>query len=303
MNGGRDGALKPPGLASKVNLFYATRAHPAPFLWRRRIRSFIFLSALRLRGFTTMMKYVLSLFCLLLFLPQAYADTDKIVKDSIVSGGKKRTFYLYVPKSVKAGSPAPLIVTLHGSGRTGEILVEKWKELADKEGIILAGPDASNPQSWRIPEDGPDFIHDLVESLKAKYPVNARRVYLFGHSAGASSSIYMSLLESRYFAATALHAGALKQGGQELSLMENAERKIPFSIFVGTDDPFFPLTVVRATRDALKEHGFPVELTEIKGHTHNYYSRSSEINKSAWEFLRKQELEEEPVYRQYSFSS
>ena len=249
------------------------------------------------------MKYVLALCCLLLFLPQAEAASgEKIVKDTIISQGKKRIFYLYVPKGVKADKPAPLVVMLHGSGRNGEILVEKWRELADKEGIILAGPDASDPRQWRIPEDGPDFIHELVEALKAKYPINARRVYLFGHSAGAISGIYMSLLESRYFAAMVAHAGALKLTKQDLSTMDDAERKIPIGMFVGTNDPFFPLDAVRATRDALKDRGFPVELTEIKGHTHDYYGRSAEINKSAWEFLSKQELADEPEYKQYRFS-
>jgi poly(3-hydroxybutyrate) depolymerase len=249
------------------------------------------------------MKYVLALLGLILLLPPAYAASDdKIISDSIVSRGKKRAFYLYVPASVRAERPAPLLVMLHGSGQSGRILVEKWKELAEKEGIILVGPESSDPRRWRVPEDGPDFIHELVETLKAKCPVNARRIYLFGHSAGAISSIYMSLLESRYFAATALHAGALKMGKLERALMESAPRKIPFIMFVGTDDPFFPLKEVRATRDALRASGFPVELTEIKWHTHDYYRRSVEINKSAWEFLSRQKLEDEPEYRQYNFS-
>jgi predicted esterase len=181
--------------------------------------------------------------------------------------------------------------------------VEKWKGLAEKEGIILVGPDSSDPMQWRIPQDGPDFIHDLVESLKAKYPINARRVYLFGHSAGATSGIYMSLLESKYFAAAVIHAGALRLTRQDFSFMDEAERKIPMAIFVGTDDPLFPLRAVRATRDALKERAFPVELTEIKGHTHDYYSRAGEINKSAWEFLSKQALEADPEYKQYQFAN
>jgi dienelactone hydrolase len=84
--------------------------------------------------------------------------------------------------------------------------------------------------------------------------------------------------------------------------MDSAERKIPIRMFVGTNDPFFPLDAVRATRDALSERGFPVELTEIKGHTHDYYGRSDEINKSAWEFLSKQELAEDAEYKQYRFS-
>jgi hypothetical protein len=54
--------------------------------------------------------------------------------------------------------------------------------------------------------------------------------------------------------------------------------------------------VVRATRDALKERGFSPELTEIKGHTHWYYDRASEINRSAWDFLKKYELSGEPKF-------
>ena len=74
---------------------------------------------------------------------------------------------------------------LHGSGRNGLSLAEKWKDLASKEGIILAGPDAANPNVWSPSEDGPDFLRDLVENLESKYPINPHRVYLFGHSGGA----------------------------------------------------------------------------------------------------------------------
>lgn len=44
-----------------------------------------------------------------------------------------------VPASVKPGTPVPLLITLHGSSRNGLSLVEKWKELADKEGFIVVG--------------------------------------------------------------------------------------------------------------------------------------------------------------------
>src|SRR5678815_1202810 len=132
---------------------------------------------------------------------------DDITKELITSNGRERPYYLYVPATAKG--PAPLIVMLHGSNRTGITLVEKWKDYAKKEGIIIAGPDASNLRGWGWPQDGPDFLRDLVEELKSKYPVNPRRVYLFGHSAGAIFAIQMSLMESQYFAATAIHAGAL----------------------------------------------------------------------------------------------
>lgn len=246
-----------------------------------------------------MKKLALLLFTLLAPALTAGAVPADITKELITSNGKKRAYYLFVPDGLKASAPVPLVVLLHGSGRNGNSLAEKWKDLAKKEGFIIVGPDASDSAGWRVPEDGPDFIHEMVEFLKTKHPVNARRVYLFGHSAGAGQALYLSLMESEYFAATAIHAGALNEGG--FALIERAARKIPIGIWVGTNDDYFPLPTVRATRDALKEAGIPVELTEIKGHTHWYYDRAPEINRNAWEFLKKYELAEDPRYQQYQF--
>jgi poly(3-hydroxybutyrate) depolymerase len=223
----------------------------------------------------------------------------KVSKEIMTSEGRKCAYYLFVPDKLSASKPLPLLILLHGSNRNGLSLVEKWKDLAAKEEVILAGPDSSDTRGWSTPVDGPGFLRDLVEALKEKYPVNTRRVYLFGHSAGAGQAIYMSLFESRYFAATAIHAGALP--AQDYAVIDRAERKIPLAIWVGTADPFFPLTVVRATRDALNARGFKVELTEIPNHNHWYYDRAPKINKEAWEFLKKHELPADPHYTQYQF--
>lgn len=241
--------------------------------------------------------WLLVLITILLF-AVAPGSSEKIVKETTRSQGKERTYYLFVPDKITKAPPVSLIVLLHGSGRNGLSLVEKWQELSKKEGLIIVGPDSQNSEGWNIPADGPDFIHDLVEMLKAKYPINARRVYLFGHSAGAGQALYLSMLESEYFAATAVHAGAM----DDSPVIDRAQRKIPIAIFVGTNDQFFPLPVVRATRDALNARGFKTELTEIPGHTHWYYDRAKEINQSAWEFLKKYELNAEPKYQQYRFN-
>jgi predicted esterase len=234
---------------------------------------------------------------LLLLSSLSASAKDDITKELITSNGKQRPYYLYVPSTIKA--PAPLIVMLHGSNRTGVTLVEKWKDYAKKEGIILAGPDASNLAGWSWPQDGPDYLHELVEELKSKYPINPRRVYLFGHSAGASFALHMSLMESQYFAATAIHAGSLRD---DVSMIELAKRKIPISIQVGDSDQFFPLKDVRATRDALKEAGIPVELIEIPNHDHWYYDKAAKFNQTAWEFLKKYELDAEPFYQKYNWN-
>ncbi len=242
---------------------------------------------------------ILLLFTLAFVVCPANLFADQITKEIIRSQNKDRVYYLYVPDKLDKTKPVPLIVLLHGSGRTGNSLVEKWKDLAKKEGLIIVGPDALNTAGWTIPGDGPDFIYELVEALKAKYPINARRVYLFGHSAGAGQSLLLSLLESEYFAATAIHAGALNSN--DGPFIERATRKIPMAIWVGTNDEYFPLTVVRATRDALVSAGFKCELTEIKNHTHWYYDTASETNAAAWNFLKGYSLTEDPKYEHHQF--
>lgn len=222
----------------------------------------------------------------------------KIERLSMESEGKKRTYYLFVPET---SGPAPLLVLLHGSGRYGLTLAEPWKKLAEKEGIVLAAPDSINSNAWQIPQDGPYFLYELIETLKNRLEIDPRRVYLFGHSGGAIQALHMALIESGYFAAAAVHAGALPQDANGLTTY--ATRKIPIGMWVGTNDPLFPLNKVRATRDMLKTAGIPAELTEIRGHTHNYYSRSGEINAQVWAFLKQHRLERDPFYTPVAFGA
>ena len=243
---------------------------------------------------------ILSLCLAVLLIPLLAGAADKMTKETFISGGQTRTYYLLSPVSAKKTAPAPLLVLLHGSGRDGRSLLEKWEPLAKKEGIILVGPDASTSAGWRVPDDGPEFVHDLIEMLADQLDVDRRRVYVFGHSAGAGHALVMALLESEYLAAVAVHAGAMHESA--FQLIERAPRKTPIGMWVGTNDALFPLKVVRATRDALKEGGFSPELTEISGHTHWYYDRAADINKKVWAFLRTHALPAEPKYQRYPWA-
>jgi poly(3-hydroxybutyrate) depolymerase len=221
---------------------------------------------------------------------------EKITKETLSSQGADRTFYKFVPDS-SVGKAAPVVILLHGSGRDGRILVEHWQGLARKEGIILAGPDAAVRDGWGMREDGPVLLRDLVDALHAKHEIDNRRVYVFGHSAGAIHGIGLGIMESEYFAAVAVHAGVLPPSAAPYVM--RAPRKIPIAIWVGTDDRLFPVQAVRASRDQLNERGYAVELTEIPRHTHDYYGRSSDINKAAWLFLKEKRLEKDPQYQHY----
>jgi poly(3-hydroxybutyrate) depolymerase len=223
-----------------------------------------------------------------------------IVKETLESAGAPRTYYLYVPEHLPENAKVPLLLTFHGSGRDGRSLVEKWTQLADRKGFIVAGLDSKDKQYWAVPEDGPDLVKALVDRLQARYPVDSSRLYLFGHSAGAVFALKMGLMESEYFAAVAVHAGSFRQQ-DEYTVIRMATRKIPLKVIIGDRDAFFPLATATATADALKAHGFTVDLEVVKRHDHWYYDRAQQFNESAWSFLKDQRLAGEPNFLQYKF--
>lgn len=235
--------------------------------------------------------------CLAALALPGLAGAAKAPKETFTSGGRERAYFLAVPPKLDPGKPVPLVILLHGSDRDGLSLVEKWQSLAETEGFLAVGPNARHPAYWSAVDDGPEFLHDIVEHLRAKYSIDPRRVYLFGHSGGAGFALQMGCLESRYFAAVALHAGSFING-EEKWLPTRATRKIPFHIAVGDRDPAFPLAVVSATRDALKDQGFPVELEVMPNHDHWYYTLAPKINRTAWTFLAAHPLAEDPVFEE-----
>ncbi|HEY3102935.1 MAG TPA: alpha/beta hydrolase-fold protein [Pyrinomonadaceae bacterium] len=233
-----------------------------------------------------------------LLLPCWLVAKNKIEKQSFTSNNNKRTFYLFVPETLNATQRAPLLLVFHGSGRNGLSLVEKWTNLAAKENFIVAGLDSMDSSRWSTTADNPGVLRDLVELLESKYPIDPRRVYLFGHSGGAVFAIDISMIESEYFAAAAVHAGSWREK-EEFEMMRSAHRRIPIAIWVGTNDPFFSVASVRATRDALSAAGFSVEVTEMPGHDHWYYDLAPKINRAAWQFFQQHELPTVPRYAEF----
>jgi poly(3-hydroxybutyrate) depolymerase len=221
-----------------------------------------------------------------------FARGDLNQTETLQFGGATRSYHVFAPGGLTG--PAPVILLLHGSGHSGRSLIDPWQGVARKEKIILVAPDAIDPAEWDCLKDSPDFLHAVLERVGSKISIDKRRVYLFGHSAGAMYALYLSIVESEYFAATAIHAGALMES--DFRLIDSAQRKTPISIWAGTNDSFFPLAMARATRDAFNSCRFSVQLHEMKGHDHDYYGVAGSVNKDAWQFLKENKLDKDPNF-------
>lgn len=226
------------------------------------------------------------------------AASQKAASRTLEFDGHKRTYQLLIPAQASSG-PVPIIVLLHGYGGNGQRLMVAWQDLARGQGFVIAAPDSLG-EGWALLRgDGPDFFQALIETLKKDAAIDGRRVYLFGHSSGGHQALALGPLESEYFAAVAVHAGALNPS--ERLFLREARRKIPIGMWHGKADRTVPVQMGRDTRDMFKALEFPITFNEIESHTHDYASRSSRINAEVWSFLKTHALTTDPIYRPYTF--
>jgi poly(3-hydroxybutyrate) depolymerase len=216
-------------------------------------------------------------------------------KKDIQSGSTRQSYYFYVPEHAKNAKAMPVIVVMHGSGGDGLGQVLAWMALAEANHVILIGPNIGNSvAAWDELYDHPKWILDAIAEVGKKNPVDGRRVYLWGYSAGGIFAFYLAFMESRYFAAAAVHGGVIEQFKYQLA--DFAVRKVPFAYYIGTRDQWWTVEQTRASRDALIRRGFTVHYTELKGADHNFYARSEEITADAWKFMKEYALDSDPEF-------
>lgn len=248
------------------------------------------------------MKATFALLLALVF--AATSAVGKTEKQTITFAGKERVYYAFAPEKVFAdpknpGAPAPLLLLLHGSGRDGMSQIEQWQALAEQEGLALAAPNSLNSLEWDTFVDGPEFLHAIVEAMQEKYPIDSKRIYLFGYSAGGVFALYMGVMEPQYFAAVGAHAGVMREDFH--SGMEMMGRKLPLAIWVGTEDPH-TLTMVRNAQSELNKHGFDAQVFQVKGHYDDYYAVAKDLNPEIWGFLSASSLETDAKWQVYRFT-
>lgn len=139
-------------------------------------------------------------------------------------GGTGRTATLHWPRGFVSGTPAPLVILLHGSGGSGAAFLAQTKlaETADAHGFIVAAPDGGMAADrggwfWNIPgvvtvagtlppADAPDdvaYLRSLADWLVAEGCVDTARVYASGLSGGGRMTSWLGCVAADRFAAIA----------------------------------------------------------------------------------------------------
>jgi dienelactone hydrolase len=107
----------------------------------------------------------------------------------------------------------------------------------------------------------------VFELVRSEYPIDPKRTFLFGYSAGGAGTLYFGPKYSSHWAAIA--AGGSNVGPNNYPFDRLTEKNIPVHIFFGDQDSAGVLQASRNLANAMKERGLEVDLAEYKGFNHD----------------------------------
>ena len=169
-----------------------------------------------------------------------------------------RQYKLFVP-SGHDGQALPLLVMLHGCTQSPDDFATgtRMNAIAQERGLLVAypaQPQSANPNkcwNWFNALDQqrdrgePSIIAGIVEDVAARHPVDRRRIFIAGMSAGGAMAATLATTYPELFAAVGVHSGLPHGSARDvtsaLAVMRNgavprSTLQIPAIVFHGDGD-------------------------------------------------------------------
>lgn len=249
------------------------------------------------------------------------------VEQQLSSGGRERTYRLFVPRSSDGRTRLPLVLDLHGSGGTsaGQARTSGFETVAAREGIVVATLQADGGR-WNVPvadgrADDVAYVSDVIDHVAARVCTDLARVYATGFSGGGRMASLLACRLNARIAAIAPMAGLRWPGPCEgrpipvLTFHGLADRQNPYAgqaagrgaewlesvpdalagwarhngcdLDTILDDPPGPLSTLRHEGC---ENDAAVRLIRIDGLGHSWAREEIDATAVMWEFFRSHAL-------------
>jgi len=206
--------------------------------------------------------------------------------------GAMRHIAVHAPPT--AASDSPLLVVLGDPGRSARYALDSWREIAEREGFVVAAVSSENAGVWSPTQDGPGFLRAVVQRVASRHEIDRRRVYLFGAGVGGGFALSMAVLQPRFFAAVASFGGEMQPGG--LREGDRLERALPVGVYFSKRAPQFDVDALRQTAAALRRAGAEVELEKLDIGP-DFERKGRKVAGRIWATLSSHAMSEEPRYR------
>lgn len=210
--------------------------------------------------------------------------------------GEERSLRIALPDAFE-GERYPVIVGFHGY--RGDVKVwfyeyTHFHEFIPQRNFIAVYPEG--PMSWSPAHNGRDFafFEEIIDHLKAKYPVDDERIYVVGHSNGAGIASALVSMRPNIVAAGAVQAGLYRPRKSEHRPATSTMP--PLLLTWGSEDQ-----LQRPTQSHLQDmlepfeaFGHHTELLIIEGMQHGWGGPKFQLEETMLDFLFQYSLADRP---------
>lgn len=135
------------------------------------------------------MRYIFVLLALLAF-PAIAADLDpERCHLEVPCQLGTRSYHVKEPDGWDGTSPLPVLIHFHGWQRTGALPVQHQRisGATRRRGVLLIAPNGQRKtwNMWSSETEDVQFAADVLEDVRARYPVDGDNIYVSGYSYGS----------------------------------------------------------------------------------------------------------------------
>jgi predicted esterase len=214
-------------------------------------------------------------------------------RHSIQVESEVRSYTLSLPEKFEEGISYGLIFGFHGSRAEVKAWLHEYTRFDSFIGqkkFIIVYPEG--PIGWSSDTSGHDlaFFDTMVEKFKKDFPIDASRIYVFGHSNGARFATFLLCARSEVIAAVAAHSGIFPPSRNRLPLPEH---KRPLFVIWGENDELSPAAspAVQSSIKDFESAGFPVETLVLPKWGHSWGGQPNQVEEKMLSFFFSHPLE------------